>query len=354
MSEFVVVDCNNQTFPKTFSDFKNYLEETCGKLVKKIQFKDDEGDYVTITSDLEYAEAVKTATTEGHLHLTVLVEDRPKNSNSQSSVIHNASCDVCNECIKGIRYKCSQCPDYDLCESCEAKNTQQSLHNGDHVFLKIYRPIPAGFRTVLPNLYQPLNFERRKQSFNCDRSSNDLEARVEKAEAQLRKIQRILAKKENCKSEMPCKNPKKHKFCKRRMSDVYESDMKTFSKPEREQQNIFKNLDSAVQRWITPSLKVVPSEEVKSEQTLPKSEPETGIVQLPIPGLEEVSVPVVEEAEQIISNPVVQAEPIPEVWEQPNVDLDILQAMGFLDRKLNFGLLAQYNDLNSVVERLLS
>ena len=42
--------------------------------------------------------------------------------------------------VSGIRYKCSSCPDYDLCEACEKKG---GIHDGSHVFLKITKPIQA-------------------------------------------------------------------------------------------------------------------------------------------------------------------------------------------------------------------
>lgn len=45
---------------------------------------------------------------------------------------HGASCDVCEQRIVGQRYKCSNCPDYDLCEKCypNAKN----VHDNTHIF----------------------------------------------------------------------------------------------------------------------------------------------------------------------------------------------------------------------------
>lgn len=45
------------------------------------------------------------------------------------------SCDGCNGPIKGIRYKCLICPDYDLCELCECKH----LHN-QHPMIRIVSP----------------------------------------------------------------------------------------------------------------------------------------------------------------------------------------------------------------------
>jgi len=46
-------------------------------------------------------------------------------------------CDSCNSSIVGIRYKCSVCADFDLCQTCEAKG---GLHDPSHAFLKITKP----------------------------------------------------------------------------------------------------------------------------------------------------------------------------------------------------------------------
>ena len=49
----------------------------------------------------------------------------------------------CNGCgmenIKGIRYKCSTCLDYNLCENCE----EDTNHDEAHLFLKITKPISS-------------------------------------------------------------------------------------------------------------------------------------------------------------------------------------------------------------------
>lgn len=51
----------------------------------------------------------------------------------------NIICDGCEASpIVGSRYKCSICPDFDLCESCEEKG----IHS-HHSFLKIRRPESA-------------------------------------------------------------------------------------------------------------------------------------------------------------------------------------------------------------------
>lgn len=41
-------------------------------------------------------------------------------------------CDVCNQLISGFRYKCVQCPDYDLCAGCEHQG-----HHSDHLMIRV-------------------------------------------------------------------------------------------------------------------------------------------------------------------------------------------------------------------------
>ncbi|KAI1333852.1 EF-hand [Xylariaceae sp. FL0016] len=60
----------------------------------------------------------------------------------------------CNGCgmvpIRGIRYRCANCADFDLCEVCES----QGLHNKTHVFYKVRVPAPPfGPRHVQPAWY---------------------------------------------------------------------------------------------------------------------------------------------------------------------------------------------------------
>ena len=44
-------------------------------------------------------------------------------------------CDGCEQPVKGARFKCMVCPDYDLCQTCEGKG----LHS-DHNMVKMMRP----------------------------------------------------------------------------------------------------------------------------------------------------------------------------------------------------------------------
>ncbi|KAF9352843.1 hypothetical protein BGX26_009359 [Mortierella sp. AD094] len=48
-------------------------------------------------------------------------------------------CDGCNSDIVGIRYKCGNCADFDLCGNCEASSSYD--HDPLHVFIKLRKPI---------------------------------------------------------------------------------------------------------------------------------------------------------------------------------------------------------------------
>jgi peptidoglycan hydrolase-like protein with peptidoglycan-binding domain len=52
---------------------------------------------------------------------------------STQVVHHGITCDGCQQSpITGVRFKCRTCPDFDLCEACEAKN----VHPADHPMVK--------------------------------------------------------------------------------------------------------------------------------------------------------------------------------------------------------------------------
>lgn len=70
-------------------------------------------------------------------------EPSPNSSSAPEStdkVVHPAICDACDQQIVGIRYKCTACRDYDLCEACETKS--EKVHDASHTFLKIRKATP--------------------------------------------------------------------------------------------------------------------------------------------------------------------------------------------------------------------
>ncbi|KAL8714602.1 MAG: hypothetical protein Q9220_001550 [cf. Caloplaca sp. 1 TL-2023] len=65
-----------------------------------------------------------------------IAEDQAK---KEGFIHRGVSCNCCNAMpIRGVRYRCSNCHDYDLCEQCEALQ----VHDKTHLFYKIRIPVP--------------------------------------------------------------------------------------------------------------------------------------------------------------------------------------------------------------------
>lgn len=57
------------------------------------------------------------------------------------SMVHpHVTCDGCDGPVAGTRYKCTVCPDYDLCSTCQSKG----LHK-EHALLPIFHPMANMF-----------------------------------------------------------------------------------------------------------------------------------------------------------------------------------------------------------------
>ena len=74
------------------------------------------------------------------------VDRRSYVEKKMNNEIHEGvNCDSCGkENITGIRYKCMECPNYDMCESCMAKPREQpelhsvsKVHTNEHMILKV-------------------------------------------------------------------------------------------------------------------------------------------------------------------------------------------------------------------------
>ncbi|KAL4246320.1 hypothetical protein ABKN59_008948 [Abortiporus biennis] len=66
----------------------------------------------------------------------------------RSRVIHeNVACDQCRRNVEGIRFKCLDCPDFDLCQDC-AEMGGKSAHNPFHAFFEIEQPGDVYVHTI--------------------------------------------------------------------------------------------------------------------------------------------------------------------------------------------------------------
>lgn len=99
---------------------------------------------------------------------------------NQNELIHkDIKCNQCNEeNIKGIRYKCLQCQNFNLCSNCEAKNE----HDPNHIFIKIRKPLKDEEELLMKENRQ-LKYKNNEYNysvnikdiiFNMEKKENDM------------------------------------------------------------------------------------------------------------------------------------------------------------------------------------
>ncbi|KZZ96237.1 EF hand domain-containing protein [Ascosphaera apis ARSEF 7405] len=89
---------------------------------------------------------------EGQNLLNLLYHIADDQSRKDGYVHRGVTCNSCSVMpIQGIRYRCANCVDFDLCETCEALQ----VHNRTHIFYKIRVPAPflGNPRQVQPVIY---------------------------------------------------------------------------------------------------------------------------------------------------------------------------------------------------------
>jgi len=105
----------------------------------RITWKDIDGDEITIASDEDFITAfTEMSGTVKILYVTIVQRNAEPTffveAETQETPYRGPRviCDVCNQFITGFRYKCLQCPDYDLCAGCEHQG-----HHSDHLMMRV-------------------------------------------------------------------------------------------------------------------------------------------------------------------------------------------------------------------------
>ncbi|PHH63067.1 hypothetical protein CDD81_6312 [Ophiocordyceps australis] len=95
----------------------------------------------------EYASSQRA----GHNIVNLLFRVSEDNAKRNGYIHRGCQCNACGAVpIRGVRYRCSNCSDFDLCETCEA----HAMHHKTHIFYKIRVPAPPfGPRQIQPVWY---------------------------------------------------------------------------------------------------------------------------------------------------------------------------------------------------------
>ncbi|KAL8948908.1 MAG: hypothetical protein Q9222_004945 [Ikaeria aurantiellina] len=91
------------------------------------------------TRSIEHGQADDNAPPDDQGLMNLLYRIAEDQAKKEGFVHRGVNCNCCNAMpIRGIRYRCTNCHDYDLCEQCEALQ----IHDKTHLFYKIRIPAP--------------------------------------------------------------------------------------------------------------------------------------------------------------------------------------------------------------------
>ena len=127
---------------------KNDIKELVKKKMKDLENNIVQDIYRTIKSQLEL---------QGEKNNTFDL--------NQDELIHKGiKCNECNiEDIKGIRYKCLQCQNYNLCKDCES----DSNHDINHILIKIRKPLKEEDE-LLMQINRELEYKNDKYNYSVN------------------------------------------------------------------------------------------------------------------------------------------------------------------------------------------
>ena len=129
--------CNdfNQIYVKLLEEIHNVYGEIGVSF--KLYWKDDENELVVLANDTDFQTAVQSYKQGDILKIYLIAssgqsfQHERRSSNAKKSQTHaGITCNGCNQSIYGLRHKCKNCFNYNLCEDCKKKN----IHFSSHVF----------------------------------------------------------------------------------------------------------------------------------------------------------------------------------------------------------------------------
>ncbi|XP_074414086.1 next to BRCA1 gene 1 protein isoform X3 [Zonotrichia albicollis] len=188
----------NQTRPESTNEnppewFTSYLETFREQVVKETVERLEQKLYEKLVHCSQPAEFC-----ESSFPAAAAPAESPLGSSSSSRQCDwLMSCCSCHARIVGVRYQCSLCPSYNICEECEAG---AYAHDPNHVLLKLRRPIPcvadsyslAELSPRLPATLEQVRLQKQMDKRFLKAEKQRLRAEKKQRKAEVRELKKQL------------------------------------------------------------------------------------------------------------------------------------------------------------------
>lgn len=157
----------------SFTYFKEKLQNVFPALLGKqfsVFWRDEDADEISVSSDEELIIALTEMKSDVNKFYVNTATSGSEDSDEEkiapegpTQIHQGVTCDGCNKGLKGFRYKCLQCDDYDLCVDCEMKG-----FHSEHIMMRMPVPLtwPRGFEkkslTIYPKIAQKVKIFGKK------------------------------------------------------------------------------------------------------------------------------------------------------------------------------------------------
>ncbi|XP_064256219.1 next to BRCA1 gene 1 protein isoform X3 [Passer domesticus] len=185
----------NQTRPESTNEnppewFTSYLETFREQVVKETVERLEQKLYEKLVHCSQPADFC-----ESSCPAAPAASESPAGSSSQCDWL--ISCCSCQARIVGVRYQCSLCPAYNICEECEAGTY---AHDPNHVLLKLRRPIPcvadnyslAELSPRLPATLEQVRLQKQMDKRFLKAEKQRLRAEKKQRKAEVRELKKQL------------------------------------------------------------------------------------------------------------------------------------------------------------------
>jgi len=103
-----------------------------------------------------------------------IINEEDKNINSRKLVHKGIHCNKCGkQNIQGIRYKCAQCMNYNLCENCESNY----IHDMKHILVKIR--YPAADSELNSKINRNISYKNQNMNYSVEPKKFDLDSNLD-------------------------------------------------------------------------------------------------------------------------------------------------------------------------------